>query len=237
MTRTKLTAAFTLVELLVVIAIIAILASMLLPALSGAKERAKRTVCKNNQRQIVLTMLLYAEENQGKFPDRGGGATSHATFLLNEHLNYLLDSAELTTNTLLCPNKQDWYREAGYRVRLGYYFLWGWPTDNPELPQEPPRWPWKPWPWDSPQKDTDEPMWPMTADIIEKNTGTPNITSSPHGPAGRVRSEPGRTPEPEAINSEGGNVGRLDGGVEWRNQEVMKKRIVWDRPGPRWGYW
>ena len=67
---------FTLVELLVVIAIIAILASLLLPTLSAAKDRALTTSCLNNQRQLGLAWTLYASEAGDRLPLNLGSASN-----------------------------------------------------------------------------------------------------------------------------------------------------------------
>ena len=62
---------FTLIELLIVITIIAILAALLLPALSRAKESARRTMCLSNMRQVGMMAFIYSEENNTSFPMDG----------------------------------------------------------------------------------------------------------------------------------------------------------------------
>jgi prepilin-type N-terminal cleavage/methylation domain-containing protein len=96
---------FTLIELLTVIGIISILAAMLLPTLSRAKEKARRIACVSNQRQIGLGLRMWADDNRFRYPwqvstAEGGSHGSRVTWV---HFNVIRQ--ELGTPKLLrCPS-------------------------------------------------------------------------------------------------------------------------------------
>ena len=97
----KLNKGFTLIELLVVIAIIGILAGILLPVLSRARESARRTQCASNVKQIGLGLIMYANENNEAFPtDSAYSAGSPAM----RGLNLLFDTYVSNKRVFNCPS-------------------------------------------------------------------------------------------------------------------------------------
>jgi prepilin-type N-terminal cleavage/methylation domain-containing protein len=231
--RTKSERAFTLIELLVVVAIIAILASLLLPTLAGAKERARRVNCKNSQRQFILAVHMYGDDNQQSVPS---GAPNPPEPANDDHLPVISDA---TSNNLVqylrnkqmvhCPSVAEYFitkqpqrdsTEQVYGYVIGYNYHGG-HTNTP-------------WPaivgtntWTSPQKLTDNSSLVL---ISEMNDWSPGYgeTFAPHAQNGTVMdgldaSNPGASgATPADIGAIGGNVGLLDGSVGWRKIKAMQ---------------
>jgi prepilin-type N-terminal cleavage/methylation domain-containing protein len=119
---------FTLIELLVVIAIINILAGMLLPSLTRAKEQGRRAACLNNLRNIGQALTIYAGENDGFFPPENSSPTS--TKDLDLLYPSYLDNAEI----FWCPS--DAVRPAEFKAESSYAYLgnWGYSSSGDEIP-------------------------------------------------------------------------------------------------------
>ncbi len=230
------TLAFTLIELLVVIAIIAILAAMLLPTLAKAKEKAKRTACKNNLRQCVMAIHMYGNDFGDKVPpgreDQGQWHAVRVSSVTWTNLtqysgnNRVLDCPNFQFNTnFLNRYSSTW----GYLI--GYQYL-----GDALIPPS-----YRQYPWISPTRVAQIGTNVILADA--NHWGEDGAKVAVHTKNGSVlengsswtRSLRGTTPAD--LGAEGGNVASLDSSVVWKKLSMMAKKNQASSYVFYWGNW
>ena len=250
--------AFTLIELLVVISIIALLLSIMMPALGRAREQARIIVCANNEKQIGTSLLMYALENDDWFPLHTNQPWLHDISYSTS--DYIIKTGG-DKKTFYCPSDlihrtwedprfwqftqahRDDYgpeptkklqRDSNYRV-TGYFFLMDNVVPRTWLPRTVPGEPRKMWLRKANSKIRASSEFEMVTDSVYSNSPDLNRASFVNV-IGSAQGKWGISDNTNHIignkDPAGGNIVFLDGHVGWRPFVLME----W-RAGPPYHWW
>jgi prepilin-type N-terminal cleavage/methylation domain-containing protein/prepilin-type processing-associated H-X9-DG protein len=198
---------FTLLELMVVVAIIGILLTILMPALSNAREKARRAVCLSNMKQFATAVTSIATQSNGKLPE-GTRANSEHNIWLGFYLRDLLyNDYGFTQTNLYCPGMEKVYKSGvtASGIRMGYSYL----GQREPLMNK--------YGYELPLRLYDEPHLPLFTDLNDLSDAGAGWTAVSHlkyGSTEGLRTETAGV-TPKSLGSQGGNVLFLDGSARW----------------------
>jgi type II secretory pathway pseudopilin PulG len=231
--RSTTSAGFTMVELMVVIAMTLILTALLLPALSDAKEKSRRAVCRNNEKQLSYVFQMYADDNNDILPSAADNIGNYHSIVLSDatFTNLVNNYAEGTSTIFYCPNlvfnagANGLVTHSNYGYIIGYSYL----ADNV--------------PSSTKGADTGSAtVIKMSAQLqtnvllADANYWMPNgngygqsMRLAPHTASGaalaHVTSAPGAT-NSASLGAVGGNVELYNNSITWRNLSSMQTYSV-----------
>ena len=209
---------FTLIELLIVIAIIAILASLLIPGISSAREKSVRAVCLRNLKQSGYININYAKDHNSKLNPSSGphGDVENLAWIGPQTISGFEPYVKDNWTVFDCPNHDSptlatgrSFKYAGANV-IGYAYHGGIITSKLQEIGEV---------WVAPQRLTDESNLILMSDRIE----SPDDWKAgyAHGEKGRIRAPKGSTINPNSFGSQGGNQLTLQLDAKWVPQKQM----------------